>query len=262
MVRKSSSKLCRRNAANPETKTQRKTCKCNISYVLNDDKISLTVAWEKANGASKFRRDKKGTAALPIRTTDWTGKSKHIQPEELMGLKAFCFSQHSQSISWNILPLAPIHFMTEHTCYRLAVPLIPFWSLPSKHPQWLILHLHFSRNRVSWFPPTSFHHRNTFHQQKNAKKPTTDFLWKATVIREVQRFRTVSKNQNCYLSVEPDNLSKDFLCSLNPGLSPKLLGHIQADQENINIKFTNDTCTDRVTGIPDFSACRHYHVIH
>lgn len=65
------------------------------------------------------------------------------------------------------------------------------------------------------------------------------------VIREVQWFGTVFRNQNFYLSDEPDNQSKDFMCSLKPGISPKLLGHIQADQGNINIKLTNDTCTDR-----------------
>lgn len=35
------------------------------------------------------------------------------------------------------------------------------------------------------------------------------------------------------------------MCSKKPGLSPELLGHNPADQGNINIKFINDTCSDR-----------------
>lgn len=81
------------------------------------------------------------------------------------------------------------------------------------------------------------------------QNPTTDFLWEAMVMREVQWFREVSKNQNHYVSVKPDNLSKDLMCSLKPGLSPKLPGHIQDDQRSINIKLTNDTCTE----MSDFS---------
>lgn len=148
--------------------------------------------------------------------------------------------------------------MTEHTCYRLVVPLIPFQSLPSKHSKWLISHLHFSWNRVSWFPPTSFHHRNTFHQQKKCKTPPqTSFgkpwSWeKCNGLEQYPKIRIVMCLSNLIIWVKTSCAAQNLDYPLNCQATFKMTRGALI----LNLQMT--PAQRWVTS----ALCRHYYVTH